>query len=376
MLARINKMKILLLVSLLFNIFSCKNSDSDYVYHYDPDPTRNNQNTGNGNIYKLKHLGLDAKVDVLFVVDNSGSMSNIQKNIVKNADLFMNEFIMQRHINWKLGLVSTDEDENPYLGFDSLYGSDIFDYTDPTSITDGVKVFKDAIEALGTSGSGSEYIFHNALRAIENYKDPAGGNPVFIRPTSHLAVIMVSDEKEQSQEDLGSRYEPFSFLETIKGHVNEFREVRFYGALSRIDLEGCKVSDYYDSVPYANSRYEKIIDESNGFNISACMDDFGTRLADIGKDIASMVKSPGIALRGKPKVYTIRVFYKGIELCPGSEQNGGKWYYEDKSNKIEFYSFSFVEDSSKDFLTIKFDLDDGIPRGTDPDDDTRSSCGV
>jgi hypothetical protein len=364
-------MKILLLVSLLFNILSCKNSD--YVYHYDPDPTRKNQNTGNGNIYKLKHLGLDAKVDVLFVVDNSGSMSSIQKNIVKNADLFMNEFIMQRHINWKLGVVSTDNSEDPYLGFNSLYGSDTFDYTDPTSITDGVQVFKDAIDSLGTSGDYVEYIFYNTLRAFDNYSGSTPINPQFIRDSSHLAVIMVTDEEEQSESRYGSKYEPITFLNTVKTRVNKFRKVRFYGALNRIDLEGC--DNPGDRTTYSGSKYEKIIDESGGFHISACLDDFGTRLADIGKDIASMVKSPGIALRGKPKVHTIRVFYKDTELCPGAERDGGKWYYEDKSNKIVLYSFSFVEDFKNDYLKIDFDLDDGIPRDADPDDDTRSSCG-
>jgi hypothetical protein len=367
-------MKLLVLFILCFNLFSCTEKESDYVYFYDPDPTRTNQQSGDGNIYPLKHLGLDAKVDVLFVVDNSGSMSSIQRNIVKNADLFMNEFIMQRHINWKLGIVSTDQRQDPFLGFDSLYGSDIFDYNDPSSIRDGVQVFRDAIDSLGTNGDASEYIFYNTLRAFEDYSGTAS-RPEFIRSTSHLAVIMVSDEEEQSEYRFGGKYEPYTFLNTIKGYVNKFRNVRFYGALSRIDLEGCERRDVGDSTEYAGSQYEKIIDESGGFNISACLDDFGTRLADIGKDIASMVKSPGIPLRGKPKVYTIRIHYKDKELCPGPEADGGMWYYEDMTNKIVMYNFNFIEDFQKDFLKIDFDLDDGTPRDNDPDNDTRSTCG-
>jgi hypothetical protein len=365
-------MKILILIIITMSLFSCTEKDSDYVYNYDPVRTRTNVDSRDGNIYKLKHLGLDAKVDVLFVVDNSGSMSSIQRNIVKNADLFMNEFIMQRHINWKLGIVSTDQRQDPFLGFDSLYGSDIFDYNDPTSISDGVQVFRDAMDSLGTNGDASEYIFYNTLRAFQNYSDPGGTRPEFIRSTSHLAVIMVTDEEEQSEWKFGGKYEPYTFLNTIKGYVNKFRNVRFYGALNRKDLEGCERPGDY--TPYAGSQYEKIIDASGGFNISACLDDFGTRLADIGKDIASMVKSPGIPLRGKPKVYTIRIHYKDQELCPGAEVDGGAWFYEDKTNKIVMYNFNFVEDFNNDFLKIDFDLDDGIPRDVDPDDDTRGSC--
>lgn len=363
-------MKLLFVYILSIFLVSCE-KPADYVYHYDPEPSRDNSESGDGNIYRLKHLGLDAKVDVLFVVDNSGSMYTIQNNIVKNADLFMNEFIMQRHINWKLGVVSTDSDEPPYLGFDSLYGSDIFDYNDPTSIRDGVQIFADAIYSLGTSGSASEYIFYNTLRHFKDYVGQTATKPAFIRDTSHLAVIMVTDEKEQSQSRYGSAYEPNTFLNTIGGFVNKYRNVRFYGALNRKDLEGCDNPGDYST--YAGSAYETIIDNSGGFNISACLDDFGTRLADIGKDIASMVKSPGIPLRGNPKVYTIRIFYKDMELCPGAEADGGNWYYEEGTNKIVMYNYNFVEDFNNDFLTIDFELDDGIPR--DVDEDTRTTCG-
>ena len=223
----IKEMKFIALLFICMGLMSCTEKKSDYVFHYDPDELRDNQNTGDGNVYRLKHLGLDAKVDVLFVVDNSGSMSTIQQNIIKNADLFMNEFIMQRHINWKLGIVSTDKSEVPFLGFDTLYGSDIFDYNDPTSIQDGVQVFRDAMTDLGTSGAAWEFVFYNVLRAFENYSNSTNGRPNFIRSTSHLAVIMVTDEEEQSEDEYGSGYEPYTFLNTVKGYVNNFRKVDF-----------------------------------------------------------------------------------------------------------------------------------------------------
>jgi len=366
-------MKILILIIITISLFSCTEKDSDYVYNYDPVPTRDNSNTGNGNIYNLKVLGIDNKVDVLFVVDNSGSMGSIQDNIIDNSKLFMNEFIKQEQIDWKLGVISTDSSESAYLGFDKVFGTPSIDYTDPVSIEEAVQDFQKAISRLGTSGSASEYVFYNVMRFFKKYNGSTRLEDRFIRDTSHLAVIMVTDEKEQSQRRYGLDYEPFKFLENIKPYVHNRKKIRFYGALQRTDLEGCTTAG--DSTPYVGSSYQKIIDASGGFNISACLSNFGLRLADIGKDIAALVRAPGIALRGDPKVHTIRVMYKDNELCPGPKEDGGMWYYDNDTQSINFYSFNFVDDMENDFLKIDFDIKDGIPRDSDPDNDTRSTCG-
>lgn len=355
-------MKYLLLLSLLF-IVSCEKKDTEYFFQNDPPPRQDNADEEGTNLYRLKHLGLDANVDVLFVVDNSGSMMSIQNNIIANSKLFMEQFIQERHLNWKLGVISTDKDESPYLGFDKVFGSDSIDYNIPSSIDGAVTEFQGAIRDLGTSGDYEEFIFYNALRMFNKYSNTS---LPFLRGNAHLAVIMVSDEDEQSQKRFGSAYEPDTLLNTLTAYVNSGRKIRFYGALSRIDLDGCESRDVGDYKDYAGSDYEKIINNSGGFNISACLDNFGLRLADIGKDIAAMVAPPGIPLKGYPKVHTMKVMYKDKVLPTGRKEDGGMWYYDAAHNQVIFYSFSFVEDFENDYLQIDFDLDDGYCRPTDP----------
>jgi len=364
-------MKSLFLLPLFIFLSSCmEDGGSNFVRQYDPPEREDNRSEQNANIYRLKDLGLDNKVDVLFVVDNSGSMGPIQQNIVTNARLFMSEFINQRHIDWKLGIISTDNNEEPFLGFESVFSSALIDHESPTSIEDTISTFQNAINSLGTDGSPSEYVFHNVLRNIKKYNDPGSSKPEFVRSTSHLAVIMVSDENEQSGRMTGP-YAPLEMLNTVSAYVGSNKKVRFYGALQAKDFEGCSS---WDEIMYEGSRYQQIIDESAGFAISACVNDFGVKLADISKDISSLVKAPGIPLRGVPKVHSIRISYKGDELFPGAEEDCGKWYYDARNNTIIFYSFDFVANFDKDFLVIDFEYDDGIPRDTDPEDGSRGGC--
>lgn len=170
---------------------------------------------------------------------------------------------------------------------------------------------------------------------------------------------MISDEKEQSKEDFGKDYEVPNFVKTMSNYISSTKILRFYGALSRRDLAGCTTSGDYET--YAGSPYEAIINMTNGFNISACVA-FGNDLARIGKDIASLVGLPSLLLKQRPVADTIKIFYKGKQLSPGSKDSGGVWFYEESTNTINFYTMEFVEDPRNDFFKIEFDIDDGHSR--------------
>jgi len=113
---------------------------------------------------------------------------------------------------------------------------------------------------------------------------------------------------------------------------------------------------------YAGSQYEKIINESKGFVISACRSDFGNELARIGKDIKSFVGNPRLLLKNRPVVKTIKIYYKGKLLPAGRKENGGYWFYDEGRNSITFYGTEFIENVQTDVFQIDFDVDDGWDR--------------
>jgi hypothetical protein len=318
---------------------SCDNSE-EYVYKDRPkmQPVSNRS-------YSIRNLVADAKVDILWVVDNSGSMGSIQQNIVTNSAYFMDEFIKNNIMQWKMGVMSTDESEAPYLGFSSP-----FDYNTP----DPVPIFQNAIDLLGTTGDYNEYVFHNVLRARTN---PSLSK--FFRNDAHMAIIMVTDEEEQSEYGHGAQYESMAFINSLKKLMGSNKILRFYGAFNFTDLQDCTSM----MAEYAGSPFEVVIDQTQGLHMSACTKNFGTQLAEIGKDILSIVDTPQILLNELPIIETIKVMFENVELPGGPRGFGGLWYYDEIYNKIVFYSLDFIPDNLPDpQIKILFDIDDGYNR--------------
>ncbi len=226
-------------------------------------------------------------VDILFVIDNSGSMTQIQQNLINNTKTFFEQFARQPYINWKVGIVSTDKADRPYLGFDSTFDWSLFDYRDPTSIDQAVNQFQSAVMNLGNNGDGSEYIFYNIKRNLDFYNGQT--RPRFLRPNADLVVVMISDEEEQSLMEFGASYDAPNFLQIMLPYKDASKTLRFYGALSSKDLKGCEKLNTMQHA-YAGSQFEAIINLTKGFNVSACASDFGIELAKIGKDIANLSK--------------------------------------------------------------------------------------
>jgi len=334
---------LLVLLSLAF--IGC-DKDANYLYE-DQTPDRQ----GRDNRYIIADLAKYSKVDVVFVVDNSGSMGWIQDNISDNAAIFMEEFLKMTEVDWKMGVISTDDNDTvdevtDYLGF-----KEPFHRFSPNPIS----TFQGAIDSLGTWGSGSERVFYNIDRVL-------AGKPEFLRERSQLAVIMVSDEVEQSDDEDRTKYEPSTFVSIMRKYVSKGNTVRFYGALQMRDFPKC--TDWSGGGqygPYKGSRYEAVVEQTGGFTISACADDFGIQLAEIGKDIVSLSNYTRITLGARPNKDTIKVLYKGEALPYGTERDGGKWFYDEYNNTVNLYTLSFAADLN-DELQITFDIDDGYNR--------------
>ncbi len=327
-------LKILFYLSVLL-LYSCEEKN-DYIYHDNPPLIQEEAQT-------RKILKDDLSVDILFVVDNSGSMYSIQNNIIKNAAVFMENFLQDTVMDWRIAVVSTDSYDSPYLGFNPIFDK---------LVDNPVSTFQQAIRSLGTNGSASEYIFYNTLRFMS---DTSHG--YFFRENAHLAVIMVTDEKEQS-EDYGSQYEPLTFLNTIKSLKSDDRIVRFYGALNMDDLEGC--NGWSD---YTGSPFETVITQTGGIIMSACTSDFGVNLASIGNDIVKFGESPRFTLDTRPKIETIRIYYRDTLLPMGKQEDGGVWYYDKYYNTINFYNIDWAQEGYEDEdIQITYDIDDGVQR--------------
>jgi len=340
----------------------------DYV-HYETLPARQQDDR----IYPLSLLQLDKKIDVILSIDNSGSMADIQNSVIDNAELFFKEFAKASYVDWKIGLISTSHEEQPYLGFNKSFDSSLVSSNDPNSFKKVVEEFQSAVSRLGISGNATdESTFLPVRLRLDEFNGSSASRPPFLRDNAHLVIISITDEKEQSAEVPAydnpppgynpGQYLAAPFFNLLSTYINSNKILRFYGAIANPEFPGCAAHGGIWNLKWDDTEYAKIIKLSNGFYVPACSDRFGADLAKIAEDITSLIGRPSLLLRKRPKVETIKLYYKGKLLAPGSESEGGYWYYDEASNTINFYGLDFVDDIQNDTFKIDFEVDDGIIR--------------
>jgi hypothetical protein len=261
-----------------------------------------------------------SSVDILWVIDNSGSMADHQAAVASNTALFMSRF--RPGIAWKMGLISTSISEAPYVGF--TQATELNDRTPGPDM-----VFSDAIRRLGVGGDSTERMFQPVLDKLNQF-------PNFMTPSGALAIIMVGDAMEQS--DQGVRDQLLNYLRRVRGNLDG---VFSYGVFAATDLS-CSAGSGETPWTYAGSSYKLFIDQTQGSVLSLCSQTFGNDLAALADDLFARVMSPQIYLPRRPIVETLRVFYKGTELIGGTRANGARWYYDYALNSIVFYDLTFA----------------------------------
>ncbi len=135
-------------------------------------------------------------VDVLWVVDNSCSMSEEQAALSANFPVFM-DFFLGSGLDYHIGVTSTDTSAlNGTLR--NLNGTMWLDEATPNP----TQVFGQMV-VMGTGGSITERGRDPVYQAIEVKSRPGEVNNGFYRPEAMLHVVAISDEEDQSVMSVG-----------------------------------------------------------------------------------------------------------------------------------------------------------------------------
>lgn len=278
------------------------------------------------------------EVDILWVIDNSGSMDSYQQSVIQNTAVFLDLF-RQQGMDWKMGLISTDTNNAPFIG---MTAATPLDWT----MADAVTKFQGAVQRLGTNGSGYERTFEPLVQHLsdDRYKG-------FSRPGVPLALIFVTDAEEQS----GGV--PSEWLSRFKSSVPQASAFYGYGVFAAADF-GCSSSD--STWNYLSSPYETFLKGLDGHRtFKLCDPNFGQLLSEISKDILKRTSYYAIPLPFRPKTRTLVVDYKGTILRPGAKADGGQWYYNYEKNAIILYNLDFAA-GDVEFVHVYAEEDDGL----------------
>lgn len=170
-------------------------------------------------------------VDVLFVVDNSGSMEEEQANLARNFEAFISALSSSQGNDYRLAVVTTDIDsrglDGPEIGglmqasfadtapFQILRsdtsscrpiaglkhgcfrGSGARVITSAMARQDQIDAFRSAV-SVGTCGSGMEQGLEAMKLALTRTAADCPGQPPFLREDANLVVVFVSDEEDST----------------------------------------------------------------------------------------------------------------------------------------------------------------------------------
>lgn len=236
------------------------------------------------------------KVDILFVIDNSGSMEYEQKSMASRVRNFLD---VVKGLDWQIAVTTTDP-VHKTLGdgrLVQLYNKPgQYILTSSMNDTDARNTLSNTLQRSET-GSGSEQGIFAAYRAIERSMSASGGNANFIRNDSQLAVVVISDEDESAN---GAKNDPANFVKFVADSFGSQKAMSFHSIIARPDDQACLKGEGYS----AGFRYEQISKLTGGVIGDVCASDYAAQVQGIAEGVRKTLKS--ITLTCAPVVDAMR----------------------------------------------------------------------
>ncbi len=281
-------------------------------------------------------------VDILFVVDNSPSMEQEQQKVMQGFAAFIFE-VMESNSDFHIGVITTDLETNEGgILLDPGIGGQRF--IDPSS-NDGdyAAPFMQLINGVGISGSGWEKGLQATKKALLPH--PAGfadtENEGFVRPDAALAVIVVSDEDDCSDEgalphqeqiecyDMEGLLVPvLDYLELLKGLKDGHdQEVTFSAIVGPPSVDSCEDTR-------AGHRYLTLATKLLGLKGDICAPDFDDIMRELGLTVTGI--HTWFALEATPDLDTMEVMVDDVPVDEDPGEGDG-WSYRADDNAIYFW---------------------------------------
>lgn len=308
------------------------------------------------------------KVDILWVIDNSGSMDISQQQLASNFQSFINRF-SQLGYDFQMGVTTTDAYQDYHYGTNTRSrlkdrGRDtkgtLNNCNDDTDRYTGIRIMDKNTPNLtqvfmnnimqGVCGSGDERGLSSMEKALSN-----PNNNGFYRPGAFLSVIIVSDEWDTSYYDWQNgtnsykAWESYSvsnrpalfpisrFVDFMNTKTNTVAGgVRNWSVSTIAVLDSaCKTQlDNADSSGFKRTlgtRYADLADASQGTKGSLCAN-FGDTLSTISDQVVNLASV--FKLNREPIESTIVVRVDGVVIA-NSASNG--WTYDASTVAIHFH---------------------------------------
>jgi hypothetical protein len=303
--------------------------------------------------FEQNRSGLNKVLDVLWVIDNSGSMATSQSNLANNLDSFIAGFV-QRQLSFKMAFTTTDAYLSQYSGnwaqSNFRDGGNQNGHSGIPIITNTTPNIEDVFllnARPGTDGYGDERAFQSMWQTLIN-----PNNQNFLRPDSFFSVIVISDEDDASwdqQSDISgnpndSRLHPISrYVDFLDSYTSSSPLARKYIVSTISIMDQACLSQLMPSggSQKIGTRYMQMSDATGGYKGSLCSNFADTLNKIAGRLLELLTQFP---LNRIPDVNSIEVWVDGMKVVQSST-NG--WTYDPAPNAIFFHGNAIPGEGQK-----------------------------
>jgi len=241
-------------------------------------------------------------VDILFVVDNSGSMMSNQTNLKNNFSSFISAFASSG-VSYQIAIITTDS---------SSFVGPIID----SSSTDPTGEFDTQIDSIGVGGSTMEKGLHYAYEST-TVGDAAPGAG-FQRPDARLVVVYVSDEPDHSDHGATSGMTYADYANSLKS-LKSSLDLIVAHAIAGDYPSGCSANG---GAQFGEGYYE-VVSQTAGTFMSICAADWSVTMDTLARD---SIMSNGFTLTGDAIPDSIEVYVDSVLVT--------SWIYDEATRTV------------------------------------------
>jgi len=285
--------------------------DESIVKIISNDPRRNELEISQVGVGDIEHWIVEEWVqeeeriyDILWVIDNSGSMRRFQNLLKNNISSFVSQLLAPGNVDYRMGFITTDWHR-------------LVDYTYIDINSQNPEVIAASIvDGIGTGGSANEQGLAQVHYALEFFKD----NNRFIRSDAELVIIYVSDEPDVSPF-------PHTHYETEYQNFKPIDKIKAYAIIGDYP-GGCNASfgNFPINAQFGSGYYE-LTNFFGGQWYSICDVDWGVNMTNLAADIS--IRSHFYLAEPDPIIPTLEVYVNGQLSLSG-------WSYDAAENKVIF----------------------------------------
>lgn len=278
--------------------------------------------------------GYAQQIDMLFVVDNSGSMGEEIETLRTSFRGFLDVLMQRRTVDFQMAVVNTDAENDEGRLIRSRNGINVVKNT--SASMDPVVEMSSILGKVADDVVSGRRVWETGLMASEFAIADHGR--AFSRQGVPLAIIYLSDEDDQS-----CRLDPFKCSE--EHYVNYFKSLRrpvLLFPIVGLDTNRC-AEVYQNNVFQGGYRYKNVQEKlGTGASHSICLSDVAESFLSVARQISDRGVCYALEHEAMDKPSEVKV--EGVEW-PEHDSNG--WKYDSGTNSVCFGGSFIPEQGSQ-----------------------------